>query len=293
MFKYFKILRFNQLFKNLLILTPVFAYGGFEFENNIILFLKAFITLSCINLLCYVINDFTDQDIDKINKLKKKIIISNKEFLILVLSLTSLVFFLVLYFNFYDNFFIFLYFINFFIYNFFTKKIKFLDVFFLNNFYIIRILYGSDIFNIDLTFGFLVFFISLFMGLSLSKRVTQIQINELKQGNKILKYSLDDLKNLFKYVVIFFSISVITLSFYIINNYNSVIANLNLFKITNYPKDFLIILLIIFSIWIARTINLLKKNLIKVDFYNFFIKDKYTYFSLIILIIYLLVRNLY
>ena len=293
MFKYFKILRFDHLFKNLLILIPIFFVAEFEYENNIILFFKAFITLSCINLLCYLINDFTDQDIDKINKLKKNIIISNKEFLILVLSLTSLIFFLVLYFNFYNNFFIFLYLINFFIYNFFTKKIKFLDIFFLSNFYIIRILLGGDIFNIDLTFGFLIFFISLFIGLSLSKRVTQIQINELKQGNEILKYSLDDLKNLFKYVIIFFSISVITLFYYVINNYNSNIINLNLFDFSNYPNDFLIILLIIFSIWIARTINLLKKNLIKIDFYNFFIKDKYSYFSLIILIIYLLVRNIY
>ena len=293
MFKYFKILRFDHLFKNLLILIPIFFVAEFEYENNIILFFKAFITLSCINLLCYLINDFTDQDIDKINKLKKNIIISNKEFLILVLSLTSLIFFLVLYFNFYNNFFIFLYLINFFLYNFFTKKIKFLDLFFLIYFYIIRILLGGDIFNIDLTFGFLIFFISLFIGLSLSKRVTQIQINELKQGNEILKYSLDDLKNLFKYVIIFFSISVITLFYYVINNYNSNIINLNLFDFSNYPNDFLIILLIIFSIWIARTINLLKKNLIKIDFYNFFIKDKYSYFSLIILIIYLLVRNIY
>ena len=293
MFKYFKILRFDHLFKNLLILIPIFFVAEFEYENNIILFFKAFITLSCINLLCYLINDFTDQDIDKINKLKKNIIISNKEFLILVIFLTSLIFFLLLYFNFYNNFFIFLYLINFFIYNFFTKKIKFLDIFFLSNFYIIRILLGGDIFNIDLTFGFLIFFISLFIGLSLSKRVTQIQINELKQGNEILKYSLDDLKNLFKYVIIFFSISVITLFYYVINNYNSNIINLNLFDFSNYPNDFLIILLIIFSIWIARTINLLKKNLIKIDFYNFFIKDKYSYFSLIILIIYLLVRNIY
>ena len=71
MFSYLKILRFNHLFKNLLILTPVLTYGGFDFKSNIILFMQAFITLSCVNLFCYLINDFTDQEIDRSNKLKK------------------------------------------------------------------------------------------------------------------------------------------------------------------------------------------------------------------------------
>ncbi len=180
-----------------------------------------------------------------------------------------------------------------FIYNFFAKKIKYLDLIFLNNFYIIRILYGSYVFKIDLTIGFLIFFITLFMGLSLSKRVTQIQINQLKPGNSILKYSLDDLRYLLKYILVFFSISLVSYFFYIINNFNSYIADLNLFKVTNHPKDFLIILLFIFIIWIVRTMKLLRNNLIDKDFYKFFIKDKFSYLCLIILIIYLIISNVY
>lgn len=293
MFSYLKILRFNHLFKNLLILTPVLTYGGFDFKSNIVLFMQAFITLSCVNLFCYLINDFTDQEIDRSNKLKKKINISKKEFLILGLALSILIIFFTFYYKLFYNIFLYIYLINFFIYNFFAKKIKFLDVLILNNFYIIRILYGAKIFNIDLTLGFILFFTSLFMGLSFSKRVTQIQINKLKKENKILKYSLDDLRNLFKFILLFFSISIITLFLYLINNYNPFITSLNFFKISNHPIDFLIILFIVFSIWIMRSILLLKKSLIEVDFYKFFIKDKYSYFSLLILIIYLLIRNAY
>ena len=80
------------------------------------------------------------------------------------------------------------------------------------------------------------------------------------------------------------------MTFYTLYNYNFFL-NLNWFKYTNYPKDFLTIILIVFTLWIVRTINLLKKNLIIIDFYKFFIKDKYTYYNLIVLIIYLLVRN--
>ncbi len=100
MLKYFEILRFNHLFKNLLILTPVFTYGGFEYRDNSTLFLKAFLIFSCINLLCYLINDFTDQEIDKINKLKKKINLNQKEFLTLILILFCLNIFLLLFFDF-------------------------------------------------------------------------------------------------------------------------------------------------------------------------------------------------
>ena len=147
--------------------------------------------------------------IDQINL--KKIHISKKEFLILGLALSILIIFFTFYYKLFYNIFLYIYLINFFIYNFFAKKIKFLDVLILNNFYIIRILYGAKIFNIDLTLGFILFFTSLFMGLSFSKRVTQIQINKLKKKNKILKYSLDDLRNLFKFILLFFSISIITL----------------------------------------------------------------------------------
>ena len=138
MFSYLKFLRFNHLFKNLLILTPVLTYGDFDFKSNITLFIQAFITLSCVNLFCYLINDFTDQEIDRSNKLKKKINISKKEFLILGLALTFLIIFFTFYYKLFYNIFLYIYLINFFIYNFFAKKIKFLDVLILNNFYIIK-----------------------------------------------------------------------------------------------------------------------------------------------------------
>ena len=65
MIKHLKVLRTGDLYKNIIILIPFILNGKFEYENNLILFVKSFIALSIINLLCYLINDFTDQKIDK------------------------------------------------------------------------------------------------------------------------------------------------------------------------------------------------------------------------------------
>tara|TARA_B100000579_G_C22842084_1_gene862122 strand:+ start:2891 stop:3772 length:882 start_codon:yes stop_codon:yes gene_type:complete len=289
--KYTKILRFNNLFKNLLIIAPLIAYGSFDIKKDIILFLEGFVALSLINLLCYLINDYTDQKIDKNNKLKKKIKINKNELFILCILLIGLIILSLLYLKLYENIYVYLYLINFFLYNFITKKIIILDLIFLNNFYIIRILYGATLFKLDISIGFLTFFISLFMALSLAKRVPQIQINQLKKNNSILKYSVEDINKFISFIFLFFSTSILIFFLYLLNSCCVNFNNYNLFQISNYSIETLIVLFSLFVIWVIRTIILLVKNKIKIDIYKFYLQDKFSYFILTIFLIYLTAKN--
>jgi len=289
--KYTKILRFNNLFKNLLIIAPLIAYGSFDIKKDIILFLEGFVALSLINLLCYLINDYTDQKIDKNNKLKKKIKINKNELFILCILLIGLIILSLLYLKLYENIYVYLYLINFFLYNFITKKIIILDLIFLNNFYIIRILYGATLFKLDISIGFLTFFISLFMALSLAKRVPQIQINQLKKNNSILKYSVEDINKFISFIFLFFSTSILIFFLYLLNSCFVNFNNYNLFQISNYSMETLIVLFSLFVIWVIRTIILLVKNKIKIDIYKFYLQDKFSYFILTIFLIYLAAKN--
>ena len=139
-----KYLRFSHIFKNFLILAPILGSQGLESEFNYFLFINGFISFSLLTLSCYLINDYTDKKTDKKNVLKKKkyLALSKKK----VFSILSLLIFLFiihgLYFSILNNIFLFFYFLNFILYKFYLKKIKIIDLLMLNNFYIIRILYG-------------------------------------------------------------------------------------------------------------------------------------------------------
>ena len=54
---------------------------------------------------------------------------------------------------------------------------------FLTNFYLIRLLYGIQIFDLDFSSGFFIFFVSIFLCLSLGKRIIQINVNKLTNEN--------------------------------------------------------------------------------------------------------------
>mgnify|MGYP000856832370 CR=1 FL=1 len=290
MIEYLRILRFGDLYKNIIILVPLIITGGLENKSYIIEFLEGFLTLSIINLLCYLINDFTDQKIDKINKLKKYKRIIKQKFIFLLIVLFFLALFFLFIFDLYKNIFIYAYLLNFFLYNFLIKKIKILDIIFLTNFYIIRILFGSNIFDTDLTIGFLLFFIFLFLGLSLSKRIIQIQINNLKIGNTIIKYSLNDQHKFLISIIFFFTMSILIFCLYLLNNFYFDYIYLNLFQKTTFSLDVLLILFLFFSVSVIRMIYQIKKKIIQIDLYKFFLNDKFNYIIILIVITYALVK---
>ena len=95
----FRFLRLSNFYKNLLIFTPIIV------SNNLILFqdynkiFTGLIIFFLITNLCYLINDYTDRYIDKINKLKKRFKILNLK------DLSIYIFFLFYNYNLYFNFF--------------------------------------------------------------------------------------------------------------------------------------------------------------------------------------------
>ena len=165
----FKIIKFTNFPKNLLILSP-FIIGGVEPSlANFVIILQCLLIFFFLTSFCYLINDYKNKEIDKKNILKKNINIEKKTF-ISYLSFLSILFILaLLIFNQINNYFIYIYLINFLLYNYIFKKIIILDILLLINFYLIRIFYGSQIFDLDISIGFFIFSYSFFLFFSLLK----------------------------------------------------------------------------------------------------------------------------
>jgi 4-hydroxybenzoate polyprenyltransferase len=278
-------LRFNHLLKNFIIFFPVIVSNNYYVAtHNLRVTFISFFILSFLVLKCYLINDFCDQKTDKLNKLKNIKIISYKDLINGLLFLTIINIIIIIYFDFYKIFFLFLYLVNFLIYNFIIKKIKYLDIIFLTNFYLIRILFGADVFNLNLSYGFIIFFYLFFISLSLSKRYVQIQSNHLKPNNIIIKYSTDDLNKILIANFFFYCLSTLIFFFYLFNVFYK-INFLEIFFKESIKIQNIVVLFISYLFWVIRVILFQKNRLINKDFYIFFLKDKMSYFLLIINII--------
>tara|TARA_B100000963_G_C22619843_1_gene669306 strand:+ start:273 stop:1148 length:876 start_codon:yes stop_codon:yes gene_type:complete len=284
MIKNIKVLRFNHILKNLLILAPILGAQGFAVEFDYILFINGFVSFSLLTLICYLVNDYTDKKIDKKNILKKGLSspITRRDFFSILIVLLT-IFLLQSYFTkILINYFLFIYFFNFIIYNFYLKRTKYFDLLILNNFYIIRILFGAELFKIDITLGFLAFFYFLFLGLSISKRVIQVTSNKLKIGNIISPYNLKDqilLKNL---VFLSFVITFVILIIFILNINEIINLKENFFLPSFLNPSEVAVLFSFYTIWIIRCFILIKQNSIEIDIFKYFLKDKFSYVLLAI-----------
>ena len=203
-------------------------------------------------------NDFSDRHIEKLNKLKKRKSEINKETVILSnIFLFSVI--LILFFkSFLINQFIFFYLILFFSYNFFFKYIRFLDILFLASFYVIRLLYGAELIDIESSKIFLIFFTSIFLILALFKRMIQISNNNLTTKNKIIKYSYSNFPFIKKTIVVVTFVNLIVLIIFLIEiNYPNTFTNISAQE-TNYDYNVyaLILGLIIYLFWLLRIINM-------------------------------------
>ena len=282
-----KYLRFRHIFKNFLILAPILGSQGLESEFNYFLFINGLISFSLLTLSCYLINDYTDKKTDKKNVLKKnKYLALSKKKVFSILSLLILLFIIHgLYFSILNNIFLFCYFLNFILYNFYLKKLKIIDLLMLNNFYMIRILYGAKLFVIDITFGFLIFFYFLFLGLSTAKRLIQVSSNKLKKNNVISPYYIGDKIILKKNILFSFFTTLIILVLFILNIRNIISLEDKIFlpSFLNFTET--LILFSFYAIWIMRCYYLISKNRIKIDIYKYFIEDKFSYLLLLIFLL--------
>ena len=246
--------------------------------------------------IIYLTNDFFVREIDSFNITKKNVFndfkISIKS--VILLNISIFIFFFLISRTQYFSIYLIIYLFSFYLYNFYVKKIKYLDVIFLTNFYIQRILYGGDIFNIEISLIFLLFFSSLFLILSFSKRYVQIYLNNLDQDNKILAYGMIDLKKISILIYFYLILNFLTLFIYIFNK-NLLFDNLNfLFSIHSFNTitvhHYIISLFYIYCLFDLLQ-NLIKRK-IKIDFYNYSITNPKYIVLIIFFFIYFLIIKL-
>ena len=280
----YKTLRVYNFPKNFLIFLPIIISGEYQIINDYKKIIIDLISLFLITSLIYLTNDYTDQKIDKINKIKKNNLFLSKEqfylhfYLILILTLLFIYFTGV-----FKNYAIYLYIFNFCLYNFFFKYIKYLDILFLINFYFIRIIYGSVSYDLNLSIGFIIFIYSLFFILSIYKRKIQVEINKIKEKSDIIAYTLKDISLINKSIFFALTVNLITFIFFNINFFVKHHFLNNFFMITDLAIFNVVIFFIIYILNFFRLFYSFLNNLIQTDIYIFFLKDKYFHISLLVL----------
>ena len=280
-----------KFFKNFLIFFPVLISSK-ELSSQIIqnLFLGFFIFCT-ITLVVYFTNDYFDREIDKSNKLKNK---KNLSFDINFKSILALNIFLFLFlytislFNFFD-YSLLAYIFLFYFYTIYGKKIKFLDLILLNSFYFLRLIYGCNLIDVNISLWFIIFFFSLFFMLAIFKRYIQINVNKLDKDNLIIPYSLKDLK-IFRYLIILFFIIttlIMTLFIYQENFYKVEFLSSENTKLI-FNKIYYLSILIIYIINIFYIYKKIIYNKINKDIFEYVSKNKFNILSAVLVLLLLI-----
>ena len=272
---------FKSILKNFLIFVPLILSNANIEINLFNQLFCGFIVFTLITQANYITNNYTDRKIDILNVVKKKQIIFKFDHIV---YLNFLIFVLIFFLNIYGfkvKFLIY-YQISFYLYNFLFKKVKYFDIFFLISFYILRLWYGADLIEINLTNEFLIFFISLFGFLAIGKRVIQIYSNKLKNKNKIISYFDKDLVYLKNIMEIFFWTNISIFLFYGMKNYFYINYNFdNNYLLTNNILIFIFIFFL-YGFNFYKLKSKFKENLINEDIFYFVIKDKKIVYSILI-----------
>ena len=213
----FYLFKIRHWIKNLSIFLPIFAAQSLN-TSTIDEYLIHFLIFSTASSVVYLINNITDYEKDLENKtLKYHIDLDSKKLLYFfggLLTLSLLIFIS----NYQKDVLILIsfYLILSIIYNFLLKKIKYLDIFTLALFHILRIYYGSIAFNVEITIYFLTFCLSVFLMIGSNKRLYEVK-------NKFTNrpYEIND-KNKIKYLqLIFGGISILSFLLYILASENA------------------------------------------------------------------------
>jgi 4-hydroxybenzoate polyprenyltransferase len=264
-------IRVQDKLKNILIFLPIF----FDSEINITKVIDltfGFILFFFLTNIVYIINDFSDVKKDKINKLKKYKINKNLSYLILIISILSI---LLIYFykiEIFNNYF-YLYILVFLSYNFFLKNFKYLDVIILGFFYLIRIYYGFEVYEkLEISIGFSVFFLILFIYLAFTKKYIQICVNNFDISKKIIPYNYKDIPKIKKINFFLCVINFILIFLFFIHSY---FIKVNFLFIYESKNSFLEVFsfFIFFIIFIIKSNQILntvpKKDIISLYLYDF------------------------
>ena len=141
--------------------------------------------------------------------------------------------------------------------------------------------------EVELSIMFVTFFSSLFLALSVLKRIIQINTNKLKKKNEIIAYFSKDIILLKNSILFFLLINVISVLFFFNSpeTFSSISTNLE------YEKNFLPIIATVYFLNFIRLIALVFDNKIKIDIFYFVVKDQIILtFSLVCLLLILILK---
>jgi 4-hydroxybenzoate polyprenyltransferase len=269
--------------KNLLVFVPLLISSSSITFSNILNSFFGLIFFSFCSFVIYTSNDYIDRKKDKLNILKKKNIFikkfNKKKILFLNIILLFIIFFSY-YYSFLFGWSLLAYVLLNYLYNFFTKKTKYLDLFFLTIFHLLRLFYGCEINSLEISYIFIIYFMNFFLMLAIIKRSIQIYMNKLIINNSIISYSMKDLwfLKITNYFLFFlnFLIFLIYLNkdFYgygkFINSNNTIIID-NLFF---YYFSFFVYALV--SLFMLRLFKLTNERVIKTDIMVFVSRDTFS-----------------
>jgi 4-hydroxybenzoate polyprenyltransferase len=266
----FNAIRIQDKSKNILIFLPIFFDTNINSYQLIELFL-GFILFFFLTNIIYIINDFSDIEKDKINKLKKYKINKLLNIIILAFSVLSLIF-LYFYKNELFNIYVYFYVIIFIFYNYLFKKLKYLDVVFLSFFYLIRIYYGFELYQeLEISLGFTIFFLFLFIHLAFIKRYIQVCVNNFDTSQKIIPYNTRDIPKIKKVNHLLSVLNLIIIFLYFLDNYY--IDMPKLFLLDSEYKSIEIVSFLIFFIFFIFKTNQIFKNELKKDIMSIYLFD--------------------
>ena len=197
MIKYIKLIRIKHYIKNFLIFLPLIFSRNIN-ATNILLSILGFISFSFASSIIYIINDIKDKEKDKNHPTKKNRpiaagIISIPNALItamLLLIITILILTYLSTFNKFISIYIITYILINIMYSFGLKNIPLLDVFILALGFLIRVLYGGSLINVEVSNWLFLTVLSISFYLGLGKRRNELMVQE-KIGNNtrsVLKY---------------------------------------------------------------------------------------------------------
>ncbi len=242
---FFFLFKIHHWVKNFSIFLPVFAANSlnfFYFNQYII----HFVIFSIASSIVYFFNNIYDYEKDLQNKklnysfniYKKKnyYIYGTISFFLLLIFLS--------YFNSKISSIIICYIGLSILYNLFLKKIKYIDILTIASFHLIRIYYGSVVFEIEITNYFFIFCLSVFLMIGSNKRLYEIDHDFVNRpynqiDNKILKFLQ----------LIFGLVSIITFLLYILDTSNNIVFQNIYLSILNL---FLLIFIIINYLYIQK-----------------------------------------
>ena len=281
MYAFLELIRLSQWPKNFLVFLPFIMANEYNYLN-IYTGIIGFFIFSLAASTVYIFNDLLDLPLDRIHPTKKnRPIASNSvsknkaKIILLILLITSL------YFGFINNVILILlvYFFMNILYTLVIKKIKFLDIILLSFFYIIRIYFGGELNETEISIWLYIFSIIAFMSLVILKRVNEIKKYKFKtslyveKNFKHLKFIL----NLNNYLSLAF------LSLYLLSD--------KVIKIYNYPK-LLWILLPLFFYWTKNINNFALNGKMNDDPVKFVLTNKKSLIIIILMSLIILIAQL-